>query len=50
MYIFQRGWTTWIVGAIDSRVVGMVPTVLTCLNLVEVSAHSDRVISKDGRI
>jgi PhoPQ-activated pathogenicity-related protein len=29
----KRGWTTWLTGAIDSRVVAMAPVVLSCLNM-----------------
>jgi len=29
----KRGWTTWLTGAIDDRVIAMAPVVLTCLNL-----------------
>jgi PhoPQ-activated pathogenicity-related protein len=30
----KRGWTTWLTGAIDSRVAAMAPVVLSCLNLI----------------
>jgi PhoPQ-activated pathogenicity-related protein len=30
----KRGWTTWLVGAIDNRVVAMAPVVLSCLNMI----------------
>lgn len=30
----KRGWTTWLTGAIDSRVVAMSPVVLSCLNMI----------------
>lgn len=33
----QRGWTTWTVGAVDKRVVGIVPIVMDLLNLSPVS-------------
>lgn len=32
----QRGWTTWTTGAVDKRVIGMVPIVEDALNLVKV--------------
>jgi len=30
----KRGWTTWLTGAVDSRVVAMAPVVLSCLNMI----------------
>ena len=33
----KRGWTTWLASAIDDRVIAMAPTVLSSLNLTEVS-------------
>jgi PhoPQ-activated pathogenicity-related protein len=43
----KRGWTTWLVGAVDpSRVVGIVPIVLDAINFVDVIHHQYR--SYDG--
>ena len=35
--IFQRGWTTWTIGAVDERVVAIAPIVMDLLNMVEVA-------------
>ncbi len=36
----KRGWTTWLVGAVDpARVVGIVPIVLDAVNFVTVMHH-----------
>lgn len=36
----KRGWTTWLVGAVDpTRVVAIVPVVLDAINFVEFSHH-----------
>ena len=35
----KRGWTTWTVGAIDPRVVAIVPVVMDELNFVENIKH-----------
>lgn len=32
----QRGWTTWLTGAVDKRVVAIVPVVMDELNFVKV--------------
>ena len=37
LLFFQRGWATWTTGAVDQRVVSIVPVVLDLLNLVQVS-------------
>lgn len=34
--LLQRGWTTWTTGAVDKRVVAIVPMVMDLLNLVQV--------------
>ena len=31
--LFQRGWTTWITGAIEERIIAIAPVVLTDLNM-----------------
>ena len=48
LVIFQRGWTTWIVGAIDERVSCMAPVVLSCLNMREVSTSQDSLLIYSG--
>ncbi|ELU12570.1 hypothetical protein CAPTEDRAFT_201616 [Capitella teleta] len=35
----KRGWTTWLTGAVDERVVGMAPMVLTMLNMIPNMHH-----------
>jgi len=35
-YLLQRGWTTWLTGAIDKRVFAIVPVVMDQLNVVKV--------------
>ncbi|XP_072027742.1 autocrine proliferation repressor protein A-like [Amphiura filiformis] len=35
----KRGWTTWTTGAVDKRVIAIVPIVLDCLNLVKNMHH-----------
>jgi PhoPQ-activated pathogenicity-related protein len=35
----KRGWTSWLTAAIDDRVVGVIPVVLSCLNMKEVFHH-----------
>jgi PhoPQ-activated pathogenicity-related protein len=35
----KRGWTTWLVGLEDKRVVGMIPIVINVLNVDETTKH-----------
>ena len=35
----KRGWTTWLTGAVDKRVVGIVPIVIDVLNVKEFNSH-----------
>jgi len=35
----KRGWTAWITAAIDDRVVGVIPVVLSCLNMIPNMHH-----------
>lgn len=35
----KRGWTTWLVGAVDERVVAIVPIVIDALNSEEITRH-----------
>eukprot|EP01132_Coremiostelium_polycephalum_P005292 gene5292-6589_t len=35
----KRGWTTWTTGAVDSRVVAIVPIVMPILNMIPNMAH-----------
>jgi PhoPQ-activated pathogenicity-related protein len=35
----KRGWTTWLVGAVDERVVAIAPLVIDALNTEEITRH-----------
>ena len=35
--LMQRGWTTWTTGAVDKRVIGIIPIVMDLLNMAKVS-------------
>ncbi|HEY8459432.1 MAG TPA: PhoPQ-activated pathogenicity-related family protein [Blastocatellia bacterium] len=35
----KRGWTTWLVGAVDDRVIAIMPTVIDALNSEAVTRH-----------
>lgn len=35
----KRGWTTWLVGAVDPRVVAIMPTVIDALNSEPITRH-----------
>jgi PhoPQ-activated pathogenicity-related protein len=35
----KRGWTTWLTGAVDDRVIAIAPAILSCLNLHENFHH-----------
>lgn len=35
----KRGWTTWLVGATDERVIGIAPMVIDALNSQEITRH-----------
>jgi len=35
----KRGWTTWLVGATDNRVIGIIPMVIDALNSQEITKH-----------
>jgi PhoPQ-activated pathogenicity-related protein len=37
----KRGWTTWMTGPIDDRVIAMAPVVLSNLNMNPVSNSSE---------
>ena len=39
----QRGWTTWTTGAVDKRVIGIVPIVMDLLNIRTVSQLAGHV-------
>lgn len=40
----KRGWTTWLVGAVDNRVIGIMPTVIDALNSEEITKHHFEVL------
>jgi len=40
----KRGWTTWLVGAVDKRVVGIVPIVINVLGVNETTIHHWRAL------
>ena len=35
----KRGWTTWLVGAVDKRVIAIIPTVIDALNSEVITKH-----------
>jgi PhoPQ-activated pathogenicity-related protein len=35
----KRGWTAWLVGATDNRVIGIIPMVIDALNSQEITRH-----------
>ncbi|MBO0858155.1 MAG: PhoPQ-activated pathogenicity-related family protein [Chloracidobacterium sp.] len=35
----KRGWTTWLVGAVDERVIAIMPTVIDALNSEAITRH-----------
>jgi len=40
----KRGWTTWLVGAVDERVVGIVPLVISILSVDDTVIHHWRAM------
>lgn len=40
----KRGWTTWLVGAVDKRVVGIVPLVISILSVEDTAIHHWRAM------
>ena len=37
IYVLQRGWTTWTTAAVDDRVIGQAPMVMSLLQIPPVS-------------
>lgn len=40
----KRGWTTWLVGAVDPRVIGIMPLVIDALNSEAITRHHYEVL------
>jgi len=40
----KRGWTTWLIGAVDERVIGIMPMVIDALNSEEITKHHFKVL------
>jgi PhoPQ-activated pathogenicity-related protein len=40
----KRGWTTWLIGAVDKRVIGIMPMVIDALNSEEITKHHFEVL------
>lgn len=40
----KRGWTTWLVGAVDKRVVGIIPIVINVLSVNDTAIHHWRAM------
>jgi PhoPQ-activated pathogenicity-related protein len=40
----KRGWATWLVGAVDERVIGIMPLVIDALNSEEITKHHFEVL------
>jgi len=40
----KRGWTTWLVGATDERVIGIMPLVIDALNSEKITKHHFEVL------
>ena len=40
----KRGWTTWLVGATDERVIGIMPVVIDALNSEKITKHHFEVL------
>lgn len=40
----KRGWTTWLVGAVDKRVVGIIPIVISVLSVEDTAIHHWRAM------
>ena len=46
----KRGWTTWLSGTVDQRIVGIAPAVFDMLNIPEQVAHARRAYGRDSRM
>ncbi len=40
----KRGWTTWLIGAVDKRVAAIIPIVIDALNSEEITRHHFQVL------
>jgi PhoPQ-activated pathogenicity-related protein len=46
----KRGWTTWLSGTVDKRIVGIAPAVFDMLHIPEQVAHARRAYGRDSRM
>lgn len=46
----KRGWTTWLSGAVDKRIIGIAPAVFDMLDIPAQVAHARKAYGKDSRM